>query len=103
MFFRLIQVMANQEAVDIAKKIKDPQKAAKQIVVEALNRESKDDISCIVVRFRGWKHKRIIPAHRICILAGFCCVGFLLLVGADNHKMEFIPKQVIDTCYVSSM
>jgi len=47
------KVMANQEAVDIAKKIKDPQKAAKQIVVEALNRESKDDISCIVVRFRG--------------------------------------------------
>lgn len=51
--FRLIQVLANQEAVDIAKKIKDPQKAAKQIVVEALNRESKDDISCIVVRFTG--------------------------------------------------
>lgn len=47
------KVMANQEAVDIAKKIKDPQKAAKQLVVEALNRESKDDISCIVVRFRG--------------------------------------------------
>ncbi|KAH7833065.1 hypothetical protein Vadar_002801 [Vaccinium darrowii] len=47
------KVLANQEAVDIAKKIKDPQKAAKQIVVEALNRESKDDISCIVVRFRG--------------------------------------------------
>lgn len=45
--------MANQEAVDIAKKIKDPQKAAKQLVVEALNRESKDDISCIVVRFAG--------------------------------------------------
>ncbi|KAG5526018.1 hypothetical protein RHGRI_032341 [Rhododendron griersonianum] len=47
------KVMANQEAVDIAKKIKDPQKAAKQIVVESLNRESKDDISCIVVRFTG--------------------------------------------------
>lgn len=45
--------MANQEAVDIAKRIKDPQKAAKQLVNEALNRESKDDISCIVVRFKG--------------------------------------------------
>lgn len=46
--------MANQEAVDIARRIKDPQKAAKQLVVESLNRESKDDISCIVVRFKGW-------------------------------------------------
>ncbi|KAL7001904.1 protein-serine,threonine phosphatase [Sarracenia purpurea var. burkii] len=49
----LWKVMANQEAIDIAKKIKDPQKAAKQLIVEALHRESKDDISCIVVRFRG--------------------------------------------------
>lgn len=47
----LPQVMSNQESVDIAKKIKDPQKAAKQLAAEALNRESKDDISCIVVRF----------------------------------------------------
>ncbi|KAJ0241514.1 protein phosphatase 2C 17 [Hirschfeldia incana] len=46
------KVMSNQEAVDIAKKIKDPKKAAKQLVVEALKRNSKDDISCIVVRFR---------------------------------------------------
>lgn len=44
--------MANQEAVDIAKKVKDPQKAAKQLLAEALNRDSKDDISCIVVRFK---------------------------------------------------
>ncbi|PSS29215.1 Protein like [Actinidia chinensis var. chinensis] len=49
----LWKVVANQEAVDIAKKIKDPQKAAKQLVAEALDRQSKDDISCIVVRFRG--------------------------------------------------
>ncbi|GMQ01593.1 hypothetical protein CsSME_00048175 [Camellia sinensis var. sinensis] len=49
----LWKVMANQEAVDIAKKIRDPQKAAKQLVVEALHRESKDDISCVVVRFGG--------------------------------------------------
>lgn len=46
-----VQVISNQEAVDIVKKIKNPQKAAKQLVTEALNRESKDDISCIVVRF----------------------------------------------------
>ncbi|KAL3635316.1 hypothetical protein CASFOL_019863 [Castilleja foliolosa] len=47
----LWKVMSNQESVDIVKKIRDPQKAAKQLVLEALNRESKDDISCIVVRF----------------------------------------------------
>lgn len=45
--------MSNQEAVDIAKKVKDPQKASKQLAIEALTRESKDDISCIVVRFKG--------------------------------------------------
>ncbi|KAK7328150.1 hypothetical protein VNO77_22246 [Canavalia gladiata] len=49
----LWKVMANQEAVDIARRIKDPQKAAKQLAAEALKRESKDDISCIVVRFKG--------------------------------------------------
>lgn len=48
----LWKVMSNQEAVDIARKIKDSQKAAKQLASEALKRESKDDISCIVVRFR---------------------------------------------------
>lgn len=47
----LWKVMTNQEAVDIAGKIRDPQKAAKQLTTEALNRQSKDDISCIVVRF----------------------------------------------------
>lgn len=49
----LWKVMSNQEAVDIARKFKDPQKAAKQLTAEALKRESKDDISCVVVRFRG--------------------------------------------------
>nr|GMD91589.1 probable protein phosphatase 2C 9 isoform X1 [Ipomoea batatas] len=47
----LWKVMSNQDAVDIVKKIKDPQKAAKQLAMEALNRDSKDDISCIVVKF----------------------------------------------------
>ncbi|KAL9238353.1 hypothetical protein vseg_012785 [Gypsophila vaccaria] len=47
----LWKVMTNQEAVDIAKKIKDPLKAAKQLATESLSRDSKDDISCIVVRF----------------------------------------------------
>ncbi len=44
--------MANQEAVDIAKRMKDPHKAAKQLAAEAIKRNSKDDISCVVVRFR---------------------------------------------------
>ncbi|KAJ7959002.1 Protein phosphatase 2C family protein [Quillaja saponaria] len=48
----LWKVIANQEAVDIARRIRDPQKAAKQLTAEALKRESKDDISCVVVRFR---------------------------------------------------
>ncbi|XP_027091015.1 probable protein phosphatase 2C 10 isoform X2 [Coffea arabica] len=46
------KVMTNQEAVDIARRTKDPQKAAEQLTAEALNRDSKDDISCVVVRFR---------------------------------------------------
>jgi len=44
--------VGNQEAVDIAKKTKDPQRAAKQLATEALKRDSKDDISCVVVRFK---------------------------------------------------
>jgi protein phosphatase 1L len=44
--------MSNQEAVDIAKRMKDPQKAAKQITAGAIKRNSKDDISCVVVKFR---------------------------------------------------
>ena len=45
--------MANQEAVDMARRTKDPLKAAKQLTAEAVKRECKDDISCVVVRFRG--------------------------------------------------
>lgn len=48
----LWKVVNNQDAVDIAIKHKDPQKAAKQLAAAALDRDSKDDISCIVVRFK---------------------------------------------------
>lgn len=48
----LWKVMNNQEAVDLAKRFKDPQTAAKQLVAESRKRDSKDDISCIVVRFK---------------------------------------------------
>ena len=44
--------MGNQEAVDIVTRVRDPQKAAKQLTAEAIKRSSKDDISCVVVRFR---------------------------------------------------
>jgi protein phosphatase 1L len=43
--------MSNQEAVDAIKDIKDARSAAKRLTEEALNRNSSDDISCIVVRF----------------------------------------------------
>ncbi|KAI3887748.1 hypothetical protein MKX03_018595 [Papaver bracteatum] len=45
-------VMSNQEAVDTIKDIKDPKSAAKHLVEEALRRKSRDDISCVVVRFQ---------------------------------------------------
>lgn len=47
----LWKVMGNQEAVDLVKGTKDPQAAAKRLTTEALARKSKDDISCIVIRF----------------------------------------------------
>ncbi|KAF3774607.1 putative protein phosphatase 2C 44 [Nymphaea thermarum] len=43
----LWKVIENQEAVDLVRAIKDPQTAAKRLTTEALNRKSKDDISCI--------------------------------------------------------
>lgn len=43
--------MNNQEAVDVVRPIKNPQAAAKRLTTEALARKSKDDISCIVIRF----------------------------------------------------
>ncbi|KAK6923391.1 PPM-type phosphatase-like domain [Dillenia turbinata] len=49
----LWKVMNNQEAVDFARKIKDPRKAARHLTAEALNRGSNDDISCVVVRLKG--------------------------------------------------
>lgn len=47
----LWKVMSNQEAVGAIGGIKDPQSAAKLLIEEALARKSKDDISCIVVKF----------------------------------------------------
>lgn len=45
-------VFTNQEIVDIVHKTKDPRTAAQELVSEARNRDSEDDISCLVVQFR---------------------------------------------------
>ncbi|MQM16802.1 hypothetical protein Taro_049763 [Colocasia esculenta] len=58
---RLKAVMKNQEAVDLVKPIKEPQAAAKRLTTEALARKSKDDISCIVIRFRC-QNPRALPS-----------------------------------------
>ncbi|KAJ7981499.1 Protein phosphatase 2C family protein [Quillaja saponaria] len=46
------KVLSNQEAVDSIRQIKDAQSAAKHLIEEAIARKSKDDISCIIVRFQ---------------------------------------------------
>ncbi|XP_061355580.1 probable protein phosphatase 2C 58 [Gastrolobium bilobum] len=46
------KVMSNQEAVDSIRQIKDAQAAAKHLIEEAVSKKSKDDISCIVVKFQ---------------------------------------------------
>ncbi|CAK9323683.1 unnamed protein product [Citrullus colocynthis] len=46
------KVMTNQEAVESIRHIKDANIAAKRLIDEAVSRKSKDDISCIVVRFQ---------------------------------------------------
>ncbi|EEF29300.1 probable protein phosphatase 2C 39 isoform X1 [Ricinus communis] len=48
----LWKVMSNQEATDAIKNIKDARSAAKHLTEEALIRQSTDDISCVVVKFR---------------------------------------------------
>lgn len=47
-----LQVISNEEAVDLIKNTKDAQSAAKTLIDNAVSRKSKDDISCIVVRFQ---------------------------------------------------
>ncbi|CAL5394552.1 hypothetical protein CsSME_00019727 [Camellia sinensis var. sinensis] len=47
----LWKVMSNQDAVDSIKNIKDARSAAKHLTEEALSKKSRDDISCIVVKF----------------------------------------------------
>lgn len=43
--------MKNQEAINLIRHIEDPKEAAKCLAKEALNRISKNSISCVVIRF----------------------------------------------------
>ncbi|KAK6133507.1 hypothetical protein DH2020_032753 [Rehmannia glutinosa] len=47
----LWKVMSSEEAVDRIQGFKNGQEAAEELIKEALSRDSKDDISCIVVMF----------------------------------------------------
>ncbi|KAG8495286.1 hypothetical protein CXB51_012965 [Gossypium anomalum] len=47
----LWDVVSNEEAVAMIKPIKDPEQAAKQLMQEAYQRGSADNITCVVVRF----------------------------------------------------
>ncbi|KAH7278709.1 hypothetical protein KP509_38G053300 [Ceratopteris richardii] len=47
----LWKVVDNQTAVDLVREVKDPKAAARQLVEYAIQQNSKDDISCVVVRF----------------------------------------------------
>lgn len=51
--FSCTQVMSNQEACDCIYNITDAQEASEELIKEALLRESRDDISCIIVMFNG--------------------------------------------------
>ncbi|KAL1340229.1 hypothetical protein HN51_028599 [Arachis hypogaea] len=45
------EVMQNQEAVNLISHIEDPQEAAEFLAKEAMNRMSKSNISCLIIRF----------------------------------------------------
>ncbi|MBA0807057.1 hypothetical protein Gohar_022885 [Gossypium harknessii] len=47
----LWDVVSNEEAVAMIKPIQDPEQAAKQLMQEAYQRGSADNITCVVVRF----------------------------------------------------
>nr|GEV16110.1 probable protein phosphatase 2C 44 [Tanacetum cinerariifolium] len=60
----LWKVMSNLESIEMVKSIKDPLAAAKRLTSEALARNSKDDISCIVIRkcmTRSLKKELVTP------------------------------------------
>lgn len=47
----LWDVVTNEEAVDMIKPIEDPEEGAKKLMMEAYQRGSADNITCVVVRF----------------------------------------------------
>ncbi|KAF3565103.1 hypothetical protein DY000_02019306 [Brassica cretica] len=47
----LWDVFSNEEAVAMVKEVEDPEDSAKKLVAEAIKRVSKDNITCVIVRF----------------------------------------------------
>ncbi|KAG2274201.1 hypothetical protein Bca52824_056756 [Brassica carinata] len=47
----LWDVFSNEEAVALVKEVEDPEDSAKKLVAEAIKRGSKDNITCVIVRF----------------------------------------------------
>ncbi|CAN7068704.1 unnamed protein product [Brassica rapa subsp. trilocularis] len=47
----LWDVFSNEEAVAMVKEVEDPEDSAKKLVAEAIKRGSKDNITCVIVRF----------------------------------------------------
>ncbi|KAH9606421.1 hypothetical protein KSS87_015064 [Heliosperma pusillum] len=97
----LWKVMSNQEAVDIARSIKDPVKGAKQLATEALNRDSKDDISCIVVQLVriqmrvpefGWTTQKIFHLMNVLVngLRAILFGLYKLVFQIRPHALEVI-------------
>lgn len=48
----LWDVVSNQDAVNLVRDVRDPEKAAKKLAEEAMSRGSNDNVSAIVVRFK---------------------------------------------------
>lgn len=86
----LEQVMSNQEAVDCIKHIKDAQSAAKRLTDEALSKKSKDDISCIVVKFQWFSLGNL---SFVLLWRKTSCYMFVYF------RYKFVPPVSIRDCY----
>ena len=63
-YSQLWDVCTDQEAVDIVRRVNDPQVASKKLVEYALARFSTDNLSCMVVRFNTRAVQDTV-AHRV--------------------------------------
>ena len=95
-----MQVMKNQEAVDLVKSIKDPQAAAKRLTTEALARKSKDDISCIVIRFRCWMSHAHWRLRQSSVIVSLCQISDTICC-AYLPNSEFLIASAVPICEIS--